>query len=226
MTTPGIKLLKRPSIILFCGRPASGKTTAMVSVIRQIVEFKKPAFGKIYVSTKFSGDFTFAPDEDIFEDYTQEHLEAYVNKIKAWKKRNPQKDVPQNLLVIDDAMGQINWYSRFWLSLISTHRHWGMNILVATQSLTAGGHGSSTLLRNCVDMAVLYHSSFINTKKNLYLAFGGWFPSFKEFDAIFTKSTKENGDHWAMVYMANGSDLQSTYFAWKATVAKPFKIKW
>jgi hypothetical protein len=42
-----------------------------------------------------------------------------------------------------------------------------MNILVATQSLTAGGHGSSTLLRNCVDMAVLYHSSFINTHKTL-----------------------------------------------------------
>ena len=91
MTTPGIKLLKRPSIILFCGRPASGKTTAMVSVIRQIVEFKKPAFGRFYVSTKFSGDFTFAPDEDIFENYTQEHLEAYVNKIKAWKKRNPKR---------------------------------------------------------------------------------------------------------------------------------------
>jgi len=48
----------------------------------------------------------------------------------------------------------------------------------------------------------------------------------KEFDAIFTKSTKENGDYWAMVYMANGSDLESTYFAWKASVAKPFRIKW
>jgi hypothetical protein len=167
MTTPGIKLLKRPSIILFCGRPASGKTTVMVSVICQIVEFKKNSFGRFYVSTKFSGDFNFAPDDDIFEDYTQEHLEAYVNKIKAWKKRNPTKNIPQNLLVIDDAMGQINWYSRFWSSLISTHRHWDMNILVATQSLTAGGHGSSTLLRNCVDMAVLYHSSFINTK-NIY----------------------------------------------------------
>ena len=143
---PGIKLLKRPSIILFCGHPASGKTTAMVSVICQIVEFKRPAFGRFYVSTKFSGDFTFAPDEDIFEDYTQQHLEEYVNKIKAWKKRNPKKDVPQNILVIDDAMGQINWYSRFWSSLISTHRHWGMNILVATQSLTAGGHGSSAKL--------------------------------------------------------------------------------
>jgi hypothetical protein len=139
MTTPGIKLLKRPSIILFCGRPASGKTTTMVSVIRQIVELKKKtAFGRFYVSTKFSGDFAFAPDEDIFEDYIQEHLEAYVNKIKAWKKRNPTKSVPQNLLVIDDAMGQINWCSRFWSSLVTTHRHWGMNILVETQSLTAG----------------------------------------------------------------------------------------
>jgi hypothetical protein len=75
-------------------------------------------------------------------------------------------------------------------------------------------------------MAVLYHSSFINTKKILYLFCGGWFASFKEFDVIFTKSTKANGDHWAMVYIANGSDLESTYFAWKASVAKPFRIKW
>ena len=45
---------------------------------------KKPSFGKFYVSMKFSGDFDFAPDENVFEDYTQEFLEAYVLKIKEW----------------------------------------------------------------------------------------------------------------------------------------------
>ena len=48
---------------------------------------KKPSFGRFYVSTKFSGDFEFAPDEDVFEDYSQENLEEYILKIKAWKKR-------------------------------------------------------------------------------------------------------------------------------------------
>ena len=91
------------------------------------------------------------------------------------RKNNSKKKVPPNLLVIDDAFGQINWYSKFWSNLISTHRHWGMSILVATQSLSAGGHGSSTLLRNCVDMAILYHSSFTNTQKSIYISFGGGF---------------------------------------------------
>ena len=109
MSTLGIKLLDRPSITLLVGRPASGKTTALKAIIYQLIKMKKPSFGCFYVSTKFSGDFDFAPDEDIFEDYTQEHLETYVLKIKAWKKKNVKKKVPQNLLVIDDALGQINW---------------------------------------------------------------------------------------------------------------------
>jgi uridine kinase len=82
MSTLGIKLLDRPSIILLVGRPASGKTTALKAIIHQLVKMKKPSFGRFYVSTKFSGDFDFAPDGDIFEDYTQDHLEQYVLKIK------------------------------------------------------------------------------------------------------------------------------------------------
>jgi hypothetical protein len=226
MTTLGIKRLDRPSIILLVGRPASGNTTALKAIIHQIVKMKKTSFGRFYISTKFSGDFDFAPDEDVFEDYSQGHLEEYVLKIKAWKKKNPKKKVPQNILVIDDALGQINWYSKFWSNLISTHRHWGMSILVATQSLSAGGYGSSTLLRNCVDMAILYHSSFINTQKSIYIGFGGWLSSFKEFLAIYTKATKEKGKHYALVYQAGGEDLASTYFSWRAPLVKPFKIKW
>lgn len=164
MSTPlVIKLLYRPSIILLVGRPASGKTTALKAIIHQIAMMEKTSFGRFYVCTKFSGDLDFAPYENVFEDYTHTHLEEYVLKVKAWKKKNPNKKVPQNLLAIDDALGLINWYSKFWSNFISTHRHWGMSISVATQSMSAGGHGSSTLLRNCVDMARLYHSSFINT---------------------------------------------------------------
>ena len=62
MSTLGIKLLDRPSIILLVGRPASRKTTALKTIIRIIVKTKMPSFGRFYVSTKFSGDFDFVPD--------------------------------------------------------------------------------------------------------------------------------------------------------------------
>jgi hypothetical protein len=101
-----------------------------------------------------------------------------------------------------------------------------MSILIATQSLSAGGHGSSTLLHNCVDMAVMYHSSFINTQKSLYCGFGGMLPSFKEFLVIYNKATKEMGKHYTLVYQAGGDDLGSTYFSWRAPLVKSFKIKW
>ena len=96
-----------------------------------------------------------------------------------------------------------------------------MSILVATQSLSAEGHGSSTLLRNCVDMAVMYHSSFINTQKSLYIGFGGWLPSFKGCTAMYTKSTKDNRLHYALVYQAGGKGLRSTYFSCRAPLVKP-----
>ena len=73
-----IKLLDCLLIILLVDRTASGKTTALKAIIRQIVTIKKPSFGRFYVSTKFSGDFDFAPGQDMFEDYTQGHLEEYV----------------------------------------------------------------------------------------------------------------------------------------------------
>ena len=63
------------------------ENNSIKAIIHQIVKMKKLSFGRFYVSTKFSGDFDFVPDEDVFEDYTQEHLEEYVLKIKAWKKR-------------------------------------------------------------------------------------------------------------------------------------------
>ena len=85
------QLLDRPSIILLIGRPASGKTTALKAIIHQIVKMKKPSFGRFCVSTKYSGDFNFATDENVFEDYTQAHLEEYVLKIKAWKKRTRKR---------------------------------------------------------------------------------------------------------------------------------------
>ena len=91
MSTLGIKLLDRPSIILLVGRPASGKTTALKAIIHQIVKMKKPSFGRFYVSTKWSLDFTFVPDDNVFEDYTQDHLEQYVLKIKGWGEKNPKK---------------------------------------------------------------------------------------------------------------------------------------
>ena len=100
MSTPGIKLLDRPSIILLVGRPASGKTTALKAIIHQIVKMKKPSFRRLYVNTKFSGDFEFAPDENVFEDYTQAHLEQYVLKIKAWKKKIPRKRYHRTSLLL------------------------------------------------------------------------------------------------------------------------------
>jgi len=221
-----IKLLKRPMIILLSGRPASGKSVAIRAIVRQICETPslQPAFGKFYVSTKFSNDYAYVPDECIHENFSEEHLGEHIQKIKRWKKAHPTQKVPSNLLVIDDSMGQIRWYSSFWSNLISTHRHWGTTIILATQSLTAGG--SSTLMRNCVDMTVLYHSSFIQSHKNIYNSFGGWFPSMKEFIECFMNCTKKRGKHWAMVYLAHGETLEDTYMAWKAPLVEPFKIKW
>ena len=221
-----IKLLDRPMIILLSGRPASGKSVAIKSIVKQICESKKPSFGLFYVSTKYSNDYDYVPDECLHEDFSEEHLATHINKIKKWKRRNPKKKVPQNLLCIDDSMGKISWYSSFWSNLISTHRHWGTTIILATQSLTAGGHGSSTLMRNCVDMAVLYHSSFIQSHKNIYNSFVGWFPSLKEFINVFMNSTKKRGKHWAMVYLAHDETLKDTYMAWKAPLVEDFKIKW
>ena len=80
---PTIRLLDRPMIILLAGRPASGKTQAMKSIVKQMCEFKKPRFARFYVSTKFSGDFDFVEDQDlVFDIYSEDHLRSYVDKIK------------------------------------------------------------------------------------------------------------------------------------------------
>ena len=74
MSTFGIELLDRSRIILLVGRPASGKTTALKVITHQIVKIKESSFSRSYVSTKSSGDFRVAPDETVFEDYSQEYL--------------------------------------------------------------------------------------------------------------------------------------------------------
>ena len=111
--------MDRPSIILLVGRPASGKTTALKAIIHLIVKMKKTAFGRFHVSTKFSGDFDFAPQGFVRGLHTRPHRETCITN-KSLKRKNPKKTFPQNILVIDDALDQIVWYSRSRSNFIST----------------------------------------------------------------------------------------------------------
>lgn len=200
---------KKPAqIMLFLGRPNSGKSYCIKSIIYNFRDHFK--FGMCITGTKFNNDYDYIPDKYIIDNYNEEYLKSYVDNLK--KIREGKKELQPNFLIIDDMLGKIDLYSNFWINLISIHRHLNMYIFFACQYLKA--KGSATILRETCNYAFMYRSVYQNTVKSLYEAFGGLFDTYEEFKKVLNETTKEKYN--CLLFINGKDDIENSYFKFKA----------
>jgi hypothetical protein len=219
-----MELTKKPHVSLFVGRCGSGKSQLMRSMLYDYQKAGVFKFILCYCPTKFNGDWDgILPKEYIRDDYSDENFMKHIKKLKKWKENNPEKELPQSLIIMSDMMSKINWYSPEISNVAISHRHYKLTFWMDCQYLQTAS--TNTVLREISNYAFLFNTKYINSLKGYHMAFGNLFDDFKEFCAYFQQLTKEK--YTCMVYDASKEEKEDNYWSFRAPADVPkFSLKY
>ena len=206
--------LRSPSCLLFVGRPKRGKSNAIKHIILKhsldkFPESAKYEFGIVFTRTSFNNDYSFIPDEYVFDGYDESVLEKYLEGLKGEIAKGNK--VPANYVIFDDLIGLLNKHDPFLINFFGTHRHTNTHIYLATQHLKSG---ANTTLREICTHAIVFNSKQTNTLQSLYENVGQLFPTIGEFKDNFWDITKE--PYTAMLYLQDADNIEDNYMYYKA----------
>lgn len=217
-----MELKKRPAIYLFSGKPASGKSHCLKSIIYDHQKGKEPYYKFIlcFVRTAFNNDYNYLPAEYVDDKYSDEKLLAHIEKLRNYRRKT-NKQVPPNAIILDDLMSQINLYSDELSNWLATYRHTNTSIYLTVQYMM--NKTASTALREMVSYSFLWNTKFKNSLKGYYDAFGQLYDSYDEFVEDFQRITSQK--YTCVIYDANCDSLQDNYIAYTAPETIPnFKL--
>ena len=216
----------RAYVWLIVGKPNSGKTHCMKSIMLDYARQKHFKFGVVYTQNKMNSDLDFCPSKSV-KEYNDEDCQKYIDKLMKFREENKDKDkkLPPSFMIFEDCIGSknMNLYSDTISKLLILHRHLNISIFFLSQYL-GGRTGSSTLLRECTNFAVLFNTRFHNSKEFLYKACGGLFKKSEDFFDILEKATSK--PHRALFYDSSKDNINDCYFFFTAPSEIPkFELK-
>jgi hypothetical protein len=217
-----MELTKKPHV---SGRCGSGKSQLMRSLLYDYQKQNTFKFVLCYCPTKFTGDWDgILPDEYIRDDYSDENFMKHIKKLKKWKESNPDKELPQSLIIMSDMMSRINWYCNHEISnFLISHRHYKVSLWMDCQYLQTAS--TNTVMREICNYAFLFNTKYANSLKGYHLAFGNLFDDYKEFCEYFQNLTKTR--YTCMVYDASKESKEDNYWSFQAPATIPkFALKY
>jgi hypothetical protein len=217
-----MNLPRKPSIFLFIGKPASGKSHLIKSMFFDFQKAKHFKFILAFVRTKFNNDYSYLPDEYVIDEYSDDKVLNHVEKLREYRKKSG-KQCPPNAIIFDDLLGTIDWYNDRMTNWLCSFRHTNTSIFLTAQYLLS--KSTATSLREMVNYAFLYNSKQKNSLKGYYEAFGQLFDSYDDFVAKFQAITKQK--YHCMVYNANEDEIENNYLDYVAPEKIPeFQLKY
>ena len=206
-----------PQICVFLGKPKQGKSWALRwALLKNTVDKKIFKYGIVFTRTKFNGDYSYLPDEYVYENYDPMMLQQYLDGLK---QLNPE-DLQPSFIIFDDIQGILSSNDQILTSLVACHRHFKISVFFCFQYIY--GHGSTPVLRECTTMSFLFNSKGERTLRALYENFGQLFDSFNQFKEYFLACTSEK--HTAMLYIQDIDNKEDNYFQFKAPPPKKMKM--
>jgi ABC-type dipeptide/oligopeptide/nickel transport system ATPase component len=209
---------------LIVGKPGSGKTHCLKSLMYDYAKNKHFKFAVVWTQNKMTSDLDFLPEKAIRDDVTDDSIDAYITKLIKVKERT-KKDLPPSAMIFEDCIGskKLNMFGSAMSKLIILHRHLNISLFFLSQYL-GGKTGSSTLLRECVNYAILFNTRFENSRQFLYKSCGGLFKKQEIFDEVLEKATAEK--HRSLFYDASQNSIKTAYKHFKAPSKIPnFQMK-
>ena len=216
----------RAYVWLIVGKPGSGKTHCLKSIMLDYARKKHFKFGIVFTQNKMNSDLDFCPEKAV-KEYNDEDCSKYIEKLMKFREESKEKDqkLPPSFMIFEDCIGSksMNLYSDTISKLLILHRHLNISIFFLSQYL-GGRTGSSTLLRECVNFSILFNTRFHNSKEFLYKACGGLFKKSEEFFDVLEQATSKK--HRALFYDSSKDNIQDAYFCFTAPSDIPeFQLK-
>jgi hypothetical protein len=217
-----LNMICKPLIICSTGKCGVGKSYLIKQLIYNYSKVNYFKFGLAFVSTKFNGGYDYLPDQYVIENYNEQYLKNYIDKLKDYKKK--KGNIPPSFICLDDVVGHVNFYSPFWSNLISTYRHLNLTIILGTQSVSVKG-GVSTLFRQMVNVCFMFRTLYKDTIEAYYKAFGALCEDLDEFEKMFLQVTSER--HACLMFVNDKHSKEDSYYSYKAPSDDvKFKLKY
>ena len=217
-----MELKKKPAIYLFSGKPCSGKSHCLKSIIHDFQKGSDPYFKFIicFVRTKFNHDYDYLPDEYVDDKYSDEKLLTHIEKLRTYRKKT-NKPVPPNAIILDDLMSQVDFYSPEMSNWLATYRHTNTSVFLTIQYML--NRTASTALREMVSYSFLWNTKFKNSLKGYFEAFFQLYDSYDDFVRDFQRITKVKFQ--CVIYCADIDELADNYIPYTAPADIPnFKL--
>ena len=171
-----------------------------------------------------TSDLDILPKKAIDDDFSDQKLEAYMKRLMTVRQNNKGKSLPPSFIIFEDMIGsnKLNLYSISMNKLLIWNIH--LNIFVFFLSQYLGGKsGSSTLLREVTNYAVLFNTKFANSKEFLWKSTGGLFAKAQDFYNLLDEATSQK--HRSLLYDASQDTIVDSYKYFKAPAQIPeFKL--
>jgi hypothetical protein len=180
--------IKTPFILNVNGFCGSGKSY----FIQYLIKSMSDEFDCILVfsnTANFSNDYKFLEDMDKkYFIFTSLDIETKVRQIMAIQKKNRLTDTVRNvLLIFDDVLSALT-NSKVFKDLITTFRHYRINIIFSLQYINA----SQTYLREISNYIIIFNQ---RTQNALRLAYENYFSdsyeTFGQFKLDFVKKLQK-----------------------------------
>jgi len=179
MTSNALNNLNLPTVISLFGRPGSGKSTALAYLIGYFKQNKGAKNCVVFSGTAFNGFFDKYVTAKFVHSWDPKILAKRLEDVKRqYLSLSPEKRKEHHtIFVLDDLVGAANWKSSIMQHLFTSHRHYGITILVSSQY----PNSISPLIRECSKLAIIFNQTTKRSIEPLFQSYGSHFNSLKEF---------------------------------------------
>jgi len=129
-------LIAVPSTSLLIGNTKSGKTHLLKCLIAK--HSHRFNYGVVFSSTCFNGDYSYLPDEYVYQEFNVEIIKAIMEiqqKFVDEHTINPKSPIPECFIILDDQIGLVNFNAKnnIFDILFSKARHLHISVFLSIQ---------------------------------------------------------------------------------------------
>lgn len=189
------RITNMPSISLFVGPPKKGKSSAIKALMYEFNERKFFHFGLVMCASSYDGDYEYLGTDNVWSEYKEDEFQSYLVNLR---QLHQQKKLEKNFIIFDDMLALLPLNESWFKNFISQFRKTNTWVFLTAQNIS---QGSSTLLRNCTDIAFLFHTNNKREMQHCWDNFAGALDK-KVFPFVFKKVTEQK--HHALVCFKDG----------------------
>lgn len=140
-----------PSINFAVASPGSGKSHYIKSEIYALTRSGVFGYGICICPTaRNTGDYNFMPQDHVYTRYDDSIIDHLMKTQSENIRRG--KNI-QAFLILDDCLGTVKWNDSIMSELITTYRHYGITVFIATQYVMA----IPPIIRECATNVLVFH---------------------------------------------------------------------